>query len=73
MKSDAEVIDFLRGKENDWSQDEGLALFLLLEKIAPGWQKRVLGPAMTSPFELLEKAIKTPSRERKRKAINQRT
>lgn len=52
--SDAEIIAFIRGKENSFSQDEGLALVLLLEKEVPGWQPRLLGPEMASPFKLLE-------------------
>lgn len=55
--ADADIIAFLRGKENSWSQDEGLALILLLERIAPGWKRRILGPAMPSPWNLLREAI----------------
>lgn len=53
--SDAEIISFIRGGENSWSQDMGLALVLLLEKEVPGWQRQLLGPEMASPLKLLEK------------------
>lgn len=52
--SDAEIISFIRGGENSWSQDMGLALVLLLEKEVPGWQRQLLGPEMASPLKLLE-------------------
>lgn len=52
--SDAEIISFIRGRENSFSQDEGLALVLLLEKEVPGWQSQLLGPEMASPLKLLE-------------------
>ena len=51
--SDAEIIAFIRGKENSWSQEAGLALVLLLEKEVPGWQRQLLGPEMASPLKLL--------------------
>jgi hypothetical protein len=28
-----------------WSQDEGLAIFLLIDRLVPGWQARVFDPA----------------------------
>ncbi len=55
--SDAEIISFIRGQENSWSQDEGLALVLLLEKEVPGWQRQLLGPEMASPLKLLEGSV----------------
>ena len=56
-REDAEILGFLRGRENDWSQDEGLALFLLLDRFAaPEWRRRALGPEMASPFVLLREA-----------------
>lgn len=57
--NDEEILSFLRGSDNNWSQDEGLALFLLLDKILPQWQDRVLGPDMPSPFDLLRESIKS--------------
>lgn len=58
--SRTDVLRFLRGSENSWSQDEGLALVLLLEETAvPGWRERMLGPEMASPFDLLDPV--TPS------------
>jgi hypothetical protein len=53
LDTDAAIIAFLRGRENTWSQDEGLALVLLLDQLRPGWQERVVGPEHAALFELL--------------------
>jgi hypothetical protein len=55
--ADADIIAFLRGRENSWSQDQGLALVLLLDRMVPDWKRRLLGPAMTSPWAMLREAI----------------
>lgn len=57
LDEDAAIVAFLRGKDNSFSQDEGLALVLLLEKVRPGWQEHVLSPEHASLFELLEAAV----------------
>jgi hypothetical protein len=44
-------------RRNTWSQDQGFALFLLIEELVPNWRKRVLGPEVASPFRLLEEAV----------------
>lgn len=44
-------------RRNSWSQDRGLALFLLVDRWVPGWRERVLGPELASPYALLEKAL----------------
>jgi hypothetical protein len=56
--SDGEVIKFVRGDRKFWSQDEGLALYLLIDALIPGWQKRTFGDTMASPFAMLEDALK---------------
>jgi hypothetical protein len=58
FKSPADIIQFIRGRDNDWVQDEGLALLLLLDRFASGWQSRLLTPAMASPVDELERALK---------------
>lgn len=50
---DAAIIAFLRGKENTWSQDEGFALVLLVDKERPGWQEHVVSAEHAALFELL--------------------
>lgn len=55
--ADAEIIDFLRGQENSWSQDEGLALTLLLDRMVPGWKGHIFNSEMPSPLATLRRAI----------------
>ncbi len=55
--TDAEVLAKVRGSGRWWSQDEGLALFLTLHSLLPGWQARVLGSEPASVFALLEEAV----------------
>ena len=38
-------------------QEEGLGLFLLIDRLVPGWQKRFLKPAFPSPFAVLRAAV----------------
>jgi hypothetical protein len=56
-RSDAELLALVRGKDNNWSQDQGLALFLLIDRLAPGWQAGVLEGTPASPFITLARAI----------------
>jgi hypothetical protein len=56
--SDEAVIRFVRDDRKFWSQDEGLALYLLIDAFVPGWQKRTFGNTIASPFVLLEEAIR---------------
>jgi len=53
LDDDVTIIAFLRGKQNTWSQDEGLALILLLDQERPGWQEHVVSAEHASLFELL--------------------
>jgi hypothetical protein len=40
-----------------WSQEEGLGLFLLIDRLVPGWQRRFLAADFPSPFTVLRDAI----------------
>jgi hypothetical protein len=62
FKTHADIIQFIRGRENDWVQDEGLALVLLLDRFASGWQSRLLAPDMAPPVDELERAMKVGAR-----------
>ena len=55
--SDAEALRLVRDNRKFWSQDEGLALFLLVDALVPGWQSRVFSAAPASPIALLEEAV----------------
>ena len=47
----------LSERTDAWSQEEGLGLFLLIDRLVPGWQKRFLAPDFPSPFAVLREAI----------------
>jgi hypothetical protein len=66
-----EAIRLMRDDRRFWSQDEGLALFLLIDALVPGWQSRIFAGTPVSPYALLEEAantaIKTESNSAKRR------
>ena len=47
--TDAEALRLVRDNRKYWSQDEGLALFLLVDALVPAWQSRVFSPTPASP------------------------
>ena len=56
--TDDAVRRFVRDDRKYWSQDEGLALYLLIDAMVPGWQTRTFTDAIVSPFALLEEALR---------------
>jgi hypothetical protein len=76
-RSEAEALKLVRDDRKYWSQDEGLALFTLIDALVPDWQARVFGhrrtqtdtdnsPAPPLPFDLLEHAILEQSKGARR-------
>lgn len=54
----AEVaIERVRGMGQPWSQDQGLALVLLIDRLVPHWQERLLAPDAPAPEELVRAAL----------------
>jgi hypothetical protein len=49
-----EAITLMQGSRKWFSQDEGLALFLAIDALTPGWQKRVFRDKAEGAFALLE-------------------
>jgi hypothetical protein len=49
-----EAITLMQGSRKWFSQDEGLALFLAIDALTPGWQKRVFSDKPTGAFALLD-------------------
>ena len=56
--NESEAIRLMRDDRRYWSQDEGLALFLLIDALVPGWQKRIFTDNPASPYTLLEEALR---------------
>jgi len=52
------ILAMRRGKW--WSQEEGLALFLVLNRLLPGWPKIAFGDQPIGAIDLLEMALHTP-------------
>jgi hypothetical protein len=53
-----EALRIVRDNRRFWSQDEGLALFLLIDQLVPNWQSRIFNATPVSPFALLEEVLK---------------
>lgn len=47
----------IRANRSWWSQEQGLGLFLVLDRLAPEWKARVFRPTPVSARELLEAAV----------------
>jgi hypothetical protein len=60
--NEGEALRLVRENKRYWSQDEGLALFLLIDALVPGWQSRIFTDSPASPFTLLQEAVDRPSR-----------
>jgi len=54
-----QTLASLAERTDAWSQEEGLALFLLIDRLVPGWQALFLAPGFPSPFALLRDSIST--------------
>jgi hypothetical protein len=52
----ADAVEFVRRDGRFWSQDEGLAVYLLLDAMLPGWQTRVLDSSVPGVVELITEA-----------------
>lgn len=51
------ALNLVRDNRKYWSQDQGLALFVLLDSMVPGWQQRMFDTLPPSPFALLEETL----------------
>ena len=51
------TLELITDPTNAWSQQEGAALFILIDKLVPGWQARFLAPNPPSPFTVLREAL----------------
>jgi hypothetical protein len=56
-----QTLKTLAERRDAWSQEEGLGLFLLIDRLLPGWQARVLTADFTLPFAMLREAVDEPS------------
>ncbi|HEX6879083.1 MAG TPA: hypothetical protein VF135_01860 [Terriglobales bacterium] len=54
----ATAIDFVRRKRQWWTQDEGLAVFLVVDRLLPDWQSLAFAPKPLTAESLLERATR---------------
>ena len=50
----------MRGSRRWWSQEEGLALFLVIDRFLPGWAQRAFGNPPSMGIEMLRQAVEAP-------------
>jgi hypothetical protein len=55
--SDVQAMNLVRDDRQFWSQDQGFAVYLLLDQLVPGWQERTFDTLPASPLTMLEQAI----------------
>ena len=53
----ADAIDDARGSRKWWSQEEGLALLLVIDRLLPGWQRKIFAPQPATGIDLLAEAV----------------
>ena len=51
------AINKMLGRRRWWTQDEGLALLLVVDRLLPEWPSLVFGQASTGSLDLLERAV----------------
>jgi hypothetical protein len=61
-----QTLNEMMADSDAWSQHQGLALFLLIDRLVPDWQSRFLSPNFPSPFAVLREALTTPKPTNKR-------
>jgi len=52
------ILELLFKQTHAWSQREGLALVLLLDRFQPGWQAQFMSNTFPSPFAVLRDAVR---------------
>jgi hypothetical protein len=55
--SQADATAFIRGGGQHWSQDEGLAIMLALERLTPDWPRLSFGRQGATADELIDRAL----------------
>jgi hypothetical protein len=60
MTTDA-AREKMRGKRHWWSQEEGLGLFLVIDRFAPNWAAEAFAPNPKLGIDLLREAVNAPA------------
>ena len=56
--SKTDALKLIRRSGKYWSQEEGLALFLLIDALLPKWQKKAFGKSSATVTDLLSEAVR---------------
>jgi len=56
-----QAVEKMRGRRKRWSQDEGLALFLIVDRLLPDWPSLVFRQPSIGAVELLERTLQGSS------------
>jgi hypothetical protein len=68
--SRTDAIKLIRRNDKRWSQDEGLAVFLVIDSLLPNWQQEGFGNANVSVTELLGRAVNHQRTRKSRRVWN---
>jgi hypothetical protein len=56
--NEPDALKLIRRSGKRWSQDEGLALFLVVDSLSPRWQKKAFGKQSATITDLLAEALR---------------
>lgn len=59
--SEEQAIQLIRRGGKYWSQDLGLAIYLVIARLLPEWEAKAFGVRPSSALELLSEAVKNPN------------
>lgn len=68
----AAAIDKMRGSKRWWSQDEGLALFLVIDRFVPDWPRRAFAKQPALGIDLLRLAVREADGKMTSAAVSRR-
>ncbi|MBD2703515.1 hypothetical protein IC229_22915 [Spirosoma sp. BT702] len=52
-----QTLYWLVQRTDSWVQEEGLVLFLLIDRLVPNWQSQFFGKTLPYPFDVLQRAV----------------
>ena len=56
--AEPDALKLIRRSGKYWSQDEGLAMFLIIDALLPKWQKKAFGKSPATVTDLLSEAVR---------------
>lgn len=56
-QTEYQTLGWLVERTNSWSQEEGLAMFLIIDKLVPDWKSGFFERELPSPWKILEEVV----------------